>query len=80
MTSEQGTTQSSYLRQENKEMTQTKEAGPALSVGGYRVLVTNWNGNGRETFFKNKFDAIEHLNKLQAYGYKCEIDTIHLIN
>lgn len=59
-------------------MQETKIAGPALSVGGYRVTVTNWNGNGRETFFKNKFDAIEHLNKLQAYGYKGEIDTIYL--
>ena len=59
-------------------MTQTQEKELALNVGGYRVLITNWNGNGRETFFERKLDAIEHLNKYKAYGYVCTMDTIYI--
>jgi hypothetical protein len=49
-----------------------------LVVGGYRVTITNWNGNGREMFFQNKFDANEYLAKYKAYGYEGTIETIHL--
>ena len=48
-----------------------------LIVGGYRVTFTNWNGNGRETFFQNKEDAENFLAKYKAYGYRGEVETIH---
>jgi hypothetical protein len=51
--------------------------GYGLIVGGYRVTFTNWNGNGRETFFQNKEDAQNYLAKFKAYGYKGEVETIH---
>jgi len=59
---------------DQKKTVNTSEFG--LEIGGYRVAFTNWNGNGRETFFQNKFDAIEYLNKFEAYGYKGSVETI----
>ena len=49
-----------------------------LIVGGYRVTITNWNGNGREMFFQNKFDATEYLARYKAFGYEGNVETIHL--
>jgi hypothetical protein len=58
-------------------MTTTQDSY-GLVGGGYRVTFTNWNGNGRETFFQNKSDASEYLAKYTAYGYKGIIDPIFL--
>jgi len=49
----------------------------SLVVGGYRVTFTNWNGNGRESFFKDKEDAQNHLARFKVYGYKGTVETIH---
>lgn len=41
------------------------------------MTFTNWNGNGREAFFKDKEDAQNHLARFKAYGYKGTVETIH---
>ncbi len=51
--------------------------GYGLIVGGYRVTFTNWNGNGRETFFRDKEDAEKYLARYKAYGYRGTVETIH---
>jgi hypothetical protein len=57
-------------------MTMTENYG--LVVGGYRVTITNWNGNGHETFFQTKFDATEYLARYKAFGYEGNVEAIYL--
>ena len=42
------------------------------------MTIMNWNGNGREMFFQNKFDANEYLARYKAFGYEGNVETIHL--
>ena len=48
-----------------------------LIVGGYRVVFSNYFGEGRESFFQNPYDAHNFLAKYKVYGYKGSVETIY---